>query len=163
MMSASPVRICCMPMATSSQPRAAKLVKTPGGRFLPHAAVDRRLPRWILALAGRQYLAEDDLVDLVAGPTLARSTALFTPAAPSSWAGMLAKAPLNAPTAVLAALAMTMSLRAMSDRNPFGALRCAPHLVVFFRLREPVLLPGLSIAGPKAAFLASFIWRCTNN
>jgi hypothetical protein len=44
------------------------------------------------------------------GSTLARSRALLIAAAPSSWAGVLAKAPLNEPTAVRAALTTTISL-----------------------------------------------------
>ena len=45
-----------------------------------------------------------------AASTLRSSSAALTTTAPSSWAGVLAKAPLNEPTAVRAALTMTMSL-----------------------------------------------------
>ena len=47
-----------------AQARAADLVEAPGGRLLRHAGVDRGLAGRVLALAGGQHLAEDDLVDL---------------------------------------------------------------------------------------------------
>ena len=44
------------------------------------------------------------------GSTLARSRAALTATAPSSWAGTVAKAPLNDPTAVRAAETITISV-----------------------------------------------------
>src|SRR5215207_2109550 len=47
-----------------AQPRAAELVQAPGGLLLRDAGVHRRLAGRVLALAGGEHLAEDDLVDL---------------------------------------------------------------------------------------------------
>ncbi len=63
MILASPEAICCMPMRDGAQAGAADLVQAPGGGFLRHAGVDGGLARRVLALAGRQHLAEDHLVD----------------------------------------------------------------------------------------------------
>ena len=46
-----------------AQAGTADLVEPPGGRFLGQAGADRRLASRVLALAGGQHLAEDDLVD----------------------------------------------------------------------------------------------------
>ena len=48
-----------------AQARAAQLVETPGGTLDRDAGADRCLPGGILALAGLQDLAHDDLVDVV--------------------------------------------------------------------------------------------------
>ena len=80
------------------QARAADLVDAPGGALLRQAGVDVRLAGRVLALAGGQHLAEDRLRDLLgrdAGALEHRRIA----AAPSSCAGVLAKAPLKLPTA----------------------------------------------------------------
>ena len=97
-----------------AKPRAAELVEAPGGLFLRNAGGHRGLPGRVLALAGGEDLAEDDLVHLRAGSTLARSRAALMATAPSSWAGVLPKAPLKEPTAVRAAPTMTMLSSAMS-------------------------------------------------
>ena len=47
-----------------AQARAAELVEAPGGLLLRDAGVHRGLAGRVLALAGGQDLAEDDLVDL---------------------------------------------------------------------------------------------------
>ena len=47
-----------------AQARAAELVEPPGGRLLRHAGRHRRLAGRVLALAGGQDLAQDDLVHL---------------------------------------------------------------------------------------------------
>ena len=47
--------------------------------------------------------------DTRAGSTPARSSAALMATLPRSWAGMVANAPLNAPTGVRAAPTMTMS------------------------------------------------------
>ena len=47
-----------------AKPRAAELVEAPGGLFLRNAGGHRGLPGRVLALAGGEDLAEDDLVDL---------------------------------------------------------------------------------------------------
>ena len=47
-----------------AQPRAAELVEAPGGLFLRDAGRHGGLAGRVLALAGGEHLAEDDLVDL---------------------------------------------------------------------------------------------------
>ena len=97
-----------MPMRDGAQARAAELVEAPGGLLLRDAGRHGGLPGRVLALAGREDLAEDDLVHLGRPSTFARSSAALIATAPSSWAGVLAKAPLKEPTAVRAAPTMTM-------------------------------------------------------
>ena len=46
------------------QPRAAHLVHAEGGGLHGNAGGDRRLPRRVLALAGRQHLTHDDFIDV---------------------------------------------------------------------------------------------------
>ena len=91
-----------------AQAAAAQLVDAEGGLFLRNAGFHRRLAGRVLALRGGQDLPEDDLVDF-ARVDLRRSSALLMATAPSSCAGILPKAPLNEPTGVLFALAMTIS------------------------------------------------------
>src|SRR3712207_5488809 len=97
MMPASPLAICCMPMATVRRPEpqswlSAQAVFSCGtpadmaawrAGFWPWPAV-RIWPR---------------ITSSTSPPsTLARSSAALMAMAPSSWAGVLAKAPLNEPT-----------------------------------------------------------------
>ena len=82
-----------------AQARAADLVDAPGGALLRQAGVDVRLAGRVLALAGGQHLAEDRLARPPPASTPARSSTALITAAPSSCAGVLAKAPLKLPTA----------------------------------------------------------------
>ena len=92
-----------------AQARAAELVDAPGRALDRDAGGDRGLARRVLALAGGQDLAQDDLGDLRPPSTPARLSASSMATLPSSWAGSAANAPLKAPTGVRAALTMTIS------------------------------------------------------
>jgi hypothetical protein len=91
-----------------AQAGAAKLVDAPGRALDRDAGRDRGLAGRVLTLAGGQDLAHDDLGNLLPS-TPARFSASEIATLPSSWAGRLPNAPLNAPTAVRAAPTMTMS------------------------------------------------------
>ena len=58
------VAICCMPSATARRPEPQSWLRPQAVASLRHAGLHRRLARRVLALAGRQDLAEDHLVDL---------------------------------------------------------------------------------------------------
>ncbi len=47
-----------------AEPRAAKLVQTPGGRLLQNTSLHRGLAGRVLALPGGEDLAHDDLIDI---------------------------------------------------------------------------------------------------
>ena len=107
-MLASPVAICCAASATLRRPEPQtwlipKAVRSTGmpactaawrGGFCPAPAVST-WPRITSSTSS--------------GRRPARSSAALMAMAPSAWAGRLAKAPLNAPTGVRMAEAMTMS------------------------------------------------------
>ena len=82
-----------------AQPRAAELVQAPGGGLLRQAGADRRLAGRVLALAGGQDLAEDDLVDLVRLDLGALERRLDRRPRRARGPAALAKAPLKEPTA----------------------------------------------------------------
>ena len=91
-----------------AQPRAAELVDAVGGDLERDAGGDRGLPRRVLpSPAARIWPMMTSETSF--GSTLARRSASAIATSPSLWAGRLASPPLNAPTGVRAALAMTIS------------------------------------------------------
>lgn len=96
-----------------AQAGTTELIETEGGCFLGNSGLHRRLPRRVLPFARRQDLTENDFIDFAS-----RDAGAFQHGAddgrPSSWAGVLAKWPLKEPTAVRAALAITIEGRVIS-------------------------------------------------
>src|SRR5215212_7801542 len=120
MMLASPLAICCMPIATVRSPEphswlSAQAVFSAG---MPAAMAACRAGFWpVLAVSTCPKITSSTSP----GSTLARSIAAMIATLPSSCAGVLANAPLKLPTGVRAAETITTSFMAFSCRLP------APH------------------------------------
>jgi hypothetical protein len=102
------------------QARAADLVDGHRRHGLGQAGLDDRLARRVLADAGLQHLAQDDLADLVALEPGALEQLLDDGGAELG-AGVLASVPPNLPTAVRAAATMTMSMAMGKSPRSMGS------------------------------------------
>ena len=111
MMDASPVWICCMPIATARRPE-------PHSWLRPQEVVSCGMPAAMAAWrAGFWPWPADRIWPITTSSTSrpstpARASASRMAIAPNSWAATLANAPLNEPTGVRAALATTMEFDA---------------------------------------------------
>ena len=91
-----------------TQTAAAQLIEAEGGFFLRNTGLHRRLASGILALRALKIWPRITS-STSAGSTFAASRAALMATAPRSCAGVEPKTPLNEPTGVLFALAMTIS------------------------------------------------------
>ncbi len=161
MMSASPVAICCMPSATRAEPRAAELVQPPGGRLLRQAGADRRLARRVLALAGGQDLAEDDLVDLVRLDLGAGRAPRVIATAPSSCAGIVGEGAVEGADGGAGGAGdddvggLTSAEISLPGGRLLARLPARPFAVDYSAA-------GRSAVNPRRV-AAPHIWHCTNN
>ncbi len=64
---ASPLAICCMPSATARRPEPQSWLRPKAVASCGHAGLHGGLAGRVLALAGGEDLAEDDLVDVLGG------------------------------------------------------------------------------------------------
>ena len=131
MIPASPLAICCAPSATARRP-------LPHNWLTPKAVFSWGTPAFIAAWrAGFWPCAAQRICPRMTSSTSAASTcaalsAALIAAAPNSCAGVSAKAPLKAPTAVRFALTMTISdadmrrsLKENRDGAEIGLERCS--------------------------------------
>src|SRR3954447_20706096 len=145
MMLASPLAICCMPMATvrSPEPQSWLSAQAVFSAGMPAAMAACRAGFWpVLAVSTWPKITSSTSP----GSTLARSIAAVIATLPSSCAGVLPNAPLNAPTGVRAAETITTSFIAFSSWLP------APHscsAVLIVTERPGAVSVGWSVSLPN--------------
>src|SRR5215217_5551847 len=139
MMLASPLAICCMPIATvrSPEPQSWLSAQAVFSAGMPAAMAACRAGFWpVLAVSTWPKITSSTSP----GSTLARSSAAAIATLPSSCAGVLAKAPLKVPTGVRAADTITMSLIGLSSRF-LGSRLCSG-------VSDLAVRPGGRLKGP---------------